>query len=178
MMSSSAYVVHPLIGADGAGKSTLMQGLASAAGSYARPVNVDGFSAHVVDVQGASAVHQFVDFADAMTERSLFPSSRATGAILVVSALDSVLPGTRDSLVQAQQCGIAIAAVALTKFDQVEDVELADLVTMEIRELVNKYGSNGDLVPVVLCGLAMERRRGEEQDPTQGPRRLLAAIMR
>jgi hypothetical protein len=69
--------------------------------------------------------------------------------VLVVSALDSVQAGTGESLTSARGAGIVRVAVALTKCDLVEDPELLDLVTMEVREMLNKNECSGDAAPVV-----------------------------
>jgi elongation factor Tu len=54
--------------------------------------------------------------------------------------------------------GIPRVVVALTKCDLVEDPELLDLVTMEIREQLRKREYGGDAAPVVpVSGLPPER---------------------
>ena len=76
-------------------------------------------------------------------------AAQMDGAILVVSALDSVMPQTREHVLLARQVGLNHIVVALNKCDQVEDVEMLDLVDMEVRELLNKYKFNGDTAKVV-----------------------------
>jgi elongation factor Tu len=84
-----------------------------------------------------------------------------TGAILVVSALDGVMPQTREHVVLARQVGVSHIVVALNKADAA-DQEIAELVELEIRELLSGYGYPGDEVPVVpvsgLAALAGEER--------------------
>jgi elongation factor Tu len=71
------------------------------------------------------------------------------GAILVVSALDSVMPQTREHVLLARQVGLNQIVVFLNKCDQVDDTEMLDLVEMEVRELLNKYKFAGDKAKVV-----------------------------
>jgi elongation factor Tu len=70
------------------------------------------------------------------------------GAILVVSALDGVMPQTREHLLLARQVGVEHVIVALNKADAVEP-ELLDLVELEVRELLSAHGYPGGQVPVV-----------------------------
>jgi elongation factor Tu len=81
-------------------------------------------------------------------------AAQVDGAILVVSALDGVMPQTREHVVLARQVGVRHIVVALSKAD-VADNELAELVELEVREMLNGYGYPGDQVPVVrVSGLA------------------------
>jgi len=88
-------------------------------------------------------------------------AAQVDGAILVVSALDGVMPQTREHVVLARQVGVAHVVVALNKADAADD-ELAELVELEVRELLSGYGYPGDEVPVVrvsgLAALAGEAR--------------------
>ncbi len=76
-------------------------------------------------------------------------AAQMDGAILVVSALDSVMPQTREHVLLARQVGLNHIVVALNKCDAVEDAEMLDLVDMEVRELLNKYKFNGDTAKVI-----------------------------
>jgi elongation factor Tu len=81
-------------------------------------------------------------------------AAQVDGAILVVSALDGVMPQTREHVVLARQVGVGHIVVALNKAD-VADAELAELVELEVRELLSGYGYPGEEVPVILVsGLA------------------------
>src|ERR1700740_2405597 len=66
-------------------------------------------------------------------------AAQMDGAILVVSALDSVMPQTREHVLLARQVGLNNIVVFLNKCDAVEDAEMLELVEMEVRELLNKY---------------------------------------
>jgi elongation factor Tu len=76
-------------------------------------------------------------------------AAQMDGAILVVSALDSVMPQTREHVLLAKQVGLNHIVVALNKCDAVEDKEMLELVEMEVRELLNKYKFPGDTAKVV-----------------------------
>jgi elongation factor Tu len=75
-------------------------------------------------------------------------AAQMDGAILVVSALDSVMPQTREHVLLARQVGLTHIVVALNKCDMVDDPEMLELVEMEVRELLNKYKFDGDNAPI------------------------------
>src|SRR5206468_3378911 len=79
---------------------------------------------------------------------------------LVVSALDSVMPQTREHVLLARQVGLTHIVVFLNKCDQVEDAEMLDLVEMEVRELLNKYKFPGDTAKVIR-GAALPALNGD-----------------
>jgi elongation factor Tu len=76
-------------------------------------------------------------------------AAQMDGAILVVSAADGPMPQTREHILLARQVGVPAIVVFLNKIDLVDDTELLDLVEMEIRDLLTKYGFPGDKTPVV-----------------------------
>ncbi|WP_394826485.1 elongation factor Tu [Pendulispora albinea] len=76
-------------------------------------------------------------------------AAQMDGAILVVSALDSVMPQTREHVLLARQVGLNHIVVALNKCDAVDDPEMLDLVEMEVRELLTKNKFDGDNAAVV-----------------------------
>ena len=75
-------------------------------------------------------------------------AAQVDGAILVVSAADGVMPQTREHLLLGRQVGVEHLVVALTKAD-VADPEYADLVELEVRDLLSGHGYPGADVPVV-----------------------------
>src|SRR3954464_10695174 len=87
-------------------------------------------------------------------------AAQMDGAILVVSALDSVMPQTREHVLLARQVGLTHIVVFLNKCDAVEDVDMLDLVEMEVRELLNKYKFDGDGATVVR-GAALPALNGD-----------------
>ncbi|WUR84423.1 elongation factor Tu [Streptomyces phaeochromogenes] len=87
-------------------------------------------------------------------------AAQLDGAILVVSALDGIMPQTAEHVLLARQVGVDHVVVALNKADA-GDEELTDLVELEVRELLTAHGYGGDSVPVVrVSGL-----RALEGDP-------------
>jgi elongation factor Tu len=76
-------------------------------------------------------------------------AAQMDGAILVVSAADGPMPQTREHILLARQVGVPKIVVFLNKADMVNDSELLELVEMEVRELLSKYGYDGDNLPVV-----------------------------
>jgi elongation factor Tu len=76
-------------------------------------------------------------------------AAQMDGAILVVSAADGPMPQTREHILLARQVGVPKIVVFLNKVDLVDDPELLDLVEMEVRELLSKYGFDGDATPMV-----------------------------
>ena len=87
--------------------------------------------------------------------------AQVDGAILVVSALDGVMPQTREHVLLARRVGVGHVVVAVNKADAVEDTELLDLVELELRELLSRYGFRGEEVPVV----RLSALRALEGDP-------------
>src|SRR6202008_2622609 len=87
-------------------------------------------------------------------------AAQMDGAVLVVSALDSVMPQTREHVLLARQVGLTHIVVFLNKCDAVEDEEMLDLVEMEVRELLSKYKFDGDNAKVVR-GAALPALNGD-----------------
>jgi len=76
-------------------------------------------------------------------------AAQMDGAILVVSAADGPMPQTREHILLARQVNVPSMVVFLNKVDLVTDNELLDLVEMEVRELLTKYGYPGDKTPII-----------------------------
>jgi elongation factor Tu len=96
-------------------------------------------------------------------------AAQMDGAILVVSAADGPMPQTREHILLARQVGVPAIVVFMNKMDMA-DPELADLVEMEIRELLTKYQFPGDKTPIIrgsaLCAL-------EDKNPELGEQAIL-----
>lgn len=87
-------------------------------------------------------------------------AAQLDGAILVVSALDGVMPQTAEHVLLARQVGVEHIVVALNKADA-GDPELTDLVELEVRDLLSAHGYPGESAAVVrVSGL-----RALEGDP-------------
>ena len=76
-------------------------------------------------------------------------AAQMDGGILVVSAVDGPMPQTREHILLGRQVGLPTVVVFLNKVDAVDDPELLDLVELEVRELLTKYGFPGDKTPVI-----------------------------
>jgi elongation factor Tu len=92
-------------------------------------------------------------------------AAQMDGAILVVAATDGPMPQTREHILLARQVNVPHIVVFLNKVDMVEDAELLELVELEVRELLTRYGYPGDEVPVVRGSAlrAMECGCGREE---------------
>jgi len=75
-------------------------------------------------------------------------AAQMDGAILVVSAADGPMPQTREHILLARQVGVPSIIVCLNKVD-LADADLLELIEMEIRELLTKYGFPGDKTPII-----------------------------
>lgn len=89
-------------------------------------------------------------------------AAQMDGAILVVSALDGVMPQTREHILLAKQVGVPRIVVFLNKCDAVAEADLLDLVEEEVRDLLTKNGFDGKAAPVIR-GSALKALEG---DPT------------
>jgi elongation factor Tu len=86
-------------------------------------------------------------------------AAQMDAAILVVSAADGAMPQTREHILLASQVGVKTIVVFLNKLDMA-DSDLVDLVEMEVREMLSKYGFPGDDVPFVR-GSALKALEGD-----------------
>jgi elongation factor Tu len=94
-------------------------------------------------------------------------AAQMDGAILVVSATDGPMPQTREHILLARQVNVPSVVVFLNKVDAVDDKELLDLVEMEVRELLTKYGFPGDKTPVIR-GSAIKALQGDKSEIGEG----------
>ncbi|ABV76596.1 MULTISPECIES: elongation factor Tu [Rickettsia] len=89
-------------------------------------------------------------------------AAQMDGAILVVSAADGPMPQTREHILLAKQVGVPAMVVFLNKIDMVDDPDLLELVEMEVRELLSKYGFPGDEIPIIK-GSALQALEGKPE---------------
>ena len=75
-------------------------------------------------------------------------AAQMDGAILVVSAPDSVMPQTREHILLARQVGVPKIIVFLNKVDLLDDPDLLELVEEEVRDVLESYGFPRD-TPIV-----------------------------
>ena len=95
-------------------------------------------------------------------------AAQMDGAILVVSAPDSVMPQTREHVLLARQVNVPYIVVFMNKVDMVDDPEILDLVEMEVRDLLNQYEFPGDEVPVIR-GSALKALEADEDGEAWKP---------
>lgn len=76
-------------------------------------------------------------------------AAQMDGATLLLSAVDGPMPQTREHILLARQVGVPELVVFLNKCDLVDDPELIELVELETRELLTKYGFDGESVPFI-----------------------------
>ena len=76
-------------------------------------------------------------------------AAQMDGAIVVVSAPDSVMPQTREHILLARQVGVPAIIVYLNKIDMVDDPDLIELVEAEVRDVLKEYNFPGDTIPIV-----------------------------
>ena len=76
-------------------------------------------------------------------------AAQMDGAVLLISAADGPMPQTREHILLARQVGVPDLVVFVNKVDLVDDPELIDLVEMEARDLLAKYGFDGEGTPFV-----------------------------
>ncbi len=102
-------------------------------------------------------------------------AAQMDGAILVVSAVDGPMPQTREHILLARQVNVPSMVVFLNKVDIVQDKELIDLVEMEVRDLLTKYGFPGDKTPIVK-GSALKAL--QTQDPNSEDAKPMLELMK
>ena len=88
-------------------------------------------------------------------------AAQMDGAILVVSAADGPMPQTREHILLARQVGVPYIVVFMNKMD-LADPELAELVEMEIRDLLSSYEFPGDDIPIIM-GSAVKALEGDAE---------------
>ena len=89
-------------------------------------------------------------------------AAQMDGAILVIAATDGPMAQTREHILLARQVGVPKMVVFMNKCDMVDDSELLDLVEMEIRDLLNEYGFDGDNTPIIR-GSALKALEGDPE---------------
>jgi len=103
-------------------------------------------------------------------------AAQMDGAVLVVSAPDSVMPQTREHILLARQVGVPAIIVYLNKTDQVDDPELIELVEEEVREVLSYYEFPGDEIPIIKGSAFEAMNNPEDEEKTKSVMDLVAAM--
>ncbi|MCL2374275.1 MAG: elongation factor Tu, partial [Treponema sp.] len=106
-------------------------------------------------------------------------AAQMDGAILVVSAPDSVMPQTREHIILARQVGVPSMLVFLNKIDLLDDPDLVELVEEEVRDVLTANGFPGKDTPIIKGSgfKALEDSlKGEFSENTKCIEDLLAAM--
>jgi elongation factor Tu len=103
-------------------------------------------------------------------------AAQMDGAILVVSAPDSVMPQTREHIILARQVGVPNMIVFLNKVDLVDDPELIELVEEEVKEVLTVNGFPGDKIPIIKGSAFKAMTEPEDPENTKCIDELLEAM--
>ena len=96
-------------------------------------------------------------------------AAQMDGGILVVAATDGPMPQTREHILLARQVGVPQLVVFMNKVDLVDDPELLELVELEVRELLTKYGFPGDDIPVIKGSALKALEAADIKSPDAAP---------
>ena len=102
-------------------------------------------------------------------------AAQMDGAILVVSAPDSVMPQTREHLLLARQVGVPKIIVFLNKVDMVDDPDLLELVVEEVKDTLKEYGF-ADETPIIQGSAFKALNESDNAENTKCIDELLAAM--
>ena len=102
-------------------------------------------------------------------------AAQMDGAILVVSAPDSVMPQTREHILLARQVGVPKMIVFLNKIDLLDDPDLMELVEEEVRDVLEEYGFDRE-TPIIKGSAFNALADGASADDTKCIDELLNAM--
>ena len=102
-------------------------------------------------------------------------AAQMDGAVLVVSAPDSVMPQTREHLLLARQVGVPKIIVFLNKVDLVDDPDLLELVVEEVKDTLQSYGFSAD-TPIIKGSAFKALQEGATAEDTACIEELLQAM--
>ncbi len=103
-------------------------------------------------------------------------AAQMDGAILVVAAPDGPMPQTREHILLARQVEVPAMVIYLNKVDMMDDPELLDLVELELRELLTRYGFPGDDIPIIR-GSALAAMESSSDDPSADEYKSILELM-
>jgi elongation factor Tu len=103
-------------------------------------------------------------------------AAQMDAAVLLVSAADGPMPQTREHILLARQVGVAHLVVFMNKCDLVTDAELLDLVELELREMLTRYGFPGEEIPFVRGSAKLAHDNPSDAEATRCITDLLDAL--
>ena len=89
-------------------------------------------------------------------------AAQMDGAILVIAGTDGPMAQTREHILLSRQVGVPRMVIFINKEDMIDDPELLELVEMEVRDLLNEYGFEGDETPII-TGSALKALEGDDK---------------
>src|SRR5919109_1017688 len=92
------------------------------------------------------------------------------------TTLTAAMTKTREHILLARQVEVPQIVVFLNKVDMVDDEELLELVELEVRELLSKYGYKGDEVPIIR-GSALKALESSSTDINAPEFKSIVALM-
>jgi elongation factor Tu len=103
-------------------------------------------------------------------------AAQMDGAVLVVSAPDSVMPQTREHIILARQVGVPNMIVYLNKIDLLDDPDLVELVEEEIKDVLNANGFAGKEIPIIKGSAFKAMTEPENPEAVASVKELLVAM--
>jgi elongation factor Tu len=103
-------------------------------------------------------------------------AAQMDGAVLLISAADCPMPQTREHILLARQVGVPDLVVFVNKVDLVDDPELIELVELEARDLLTKYGFDGETTTFVRGNAKAALERPDDPEASRCIGELLVAL--
>ncbi|MCC7432479.1 elongation factor Tu [Candidatus Peregrinibacteria bacterium] len=102
-------------------------------------------------------------------------AAQMDGAILVCAATDGPMPQTREHILLAKQVNVPYIVVFLNKMDMA-DPEIAELAEADVRDLLTKYGYDGEKTPVIKGSALKALENPKDPEATKCIQELLDAL--
>ena len=102
-------------------------------------------------------------------------AAQMDGAVLVVAATDGVMPQTKEHLLLARQVGVPKIIVFLNKVDLVDDPDMLELVTEDVKDTLTKYEFSAD-TPIIQGSAFKALNESDNPDNTKCIEELLTAM--
>lgn len=103
-------------------------------------------------------------------------AAKMDAGILVVAATDGAMPQTREHILLCRQVGVKHIIVFINKCDLVRDQEMFEIIEMDVKDILNKYGFDGDNTKFV-CGSALSCLENKDPDIGKAKVEELLSIM-